>query len=69
MDIRARKKLQILLIQCKHWWGNRQVGVKEIREFQGAISLYNKEFKNDGKGIFITTGRSTEYAKEEAKKL
>lgn len=44
--------------QCKRWKGS--VGPKEIRDFQGALQ------GRADKGLFITTGRFTKQASEEA---
>jgi hypothetical protein len=69
IDVRARKEGEIFVIQCKHWRGDFRVKVKDIREFYWAITLYNRKFNYEGKGIFITTGKSSQHAKEEAKQL
>ena len=47
-----------IYFQCKRWKGS--VGAKEIREFRGALQ------GGADKGLFITTGRFTSHASDEA---
>ncbi len=49
------------LVQCKAW-NNRQVGVKEIREFLGVLT-----HEKVAKGFYMTSGGFTDDAKETAK--
>lgn len=49
------------LVQCKAWY-NKQVGVKEIREFLGVLT-----HEKIAKGFYMTSGEFTEDAKATAK--
>ena len=49
------------LVQCKAWY-NKQVGVKEIREFLGVLT-----HEKISKGFYMTSGDFSEDAKETAK--
>lgn len=68
-DIVIRKWLEVYLIQCKHWYGNRFITPKEIRDFQWAIDLYIKQYGIQASWIFITTWKTTKKARDTAKEL
>ena len=68
-DIVMRKWLAIYLVQCKHWYWNWFVSPKEIRDFQWAIDLYEKQHGISARWIFITSWKTTSNARETARTL
>ena len=68
-DIVIRKWLEVYLVQCKHYWGNKFVSPKHVRDFQWAIDLYEKQNNIKVGGIFITSWKTTYPARETARTL
>jgi hypothetical protein len=68
-DIVIRKWLEVYLVQCKHYWGNKFVSPKHVRDFQWAIDLYEKQNNIKVGGIFITSWKTTYSARETARTL
>jgi Holliday junction resolvase-like predicted endonuclease len=62
IDLVIQKDCQCSAVQCKQW-KTRQVGVKPVREFLGALTAAKIQ-----KGIFITLGGYTGEAKQLAEK-
>lgn len=55
VDVIAEKNGVKHYIQCKKYFGKREVGVGEVRDFYGAIADHLAQ----GKGYFITTNKFT----------
>ena len=68
-DIVIRKWSMVYLVQCKHWYWNWFVSPKEIRDFQWAIDLYEKQHGIKAKWIFITSWKTTSSARSTANTL
>lgn len=68
-DIVIRKNAIVYLVQCKHWYWNWFVSPKEIRDFQWAIDLYEKQHGIKAKWIFVTSWKTTSKARETARTL
>ncbi len=68
-DIVVEKNGERKLIQCKRRFWTRIVREKHLRAFQWAIDLYNKKYQCNAWWIFITTGKSTSYARKYAENL
>ena len=68
-DIVIRKWLEIYLVQCKHYWWNKFVSPKHVRDFQWAIDLYEKQNNIKVRWIFITSWKTTSQARETANTL
>ncbi len=68
-DIVIRKWPKIYLVQCKHYWWNKFVSPKHVRDFQWAIDLYEKQNNIKVKWIFITSWKTTSPARETASTL
>lgn len=68
-DIVIKKENEIYLVQCKHYRWNKFVSPKHIRDFQGAIDLYEKQNNIEVKWIFITSWKTTYQARETANTL
>jgi hypothetical protein len=62
IDLVAEKNGDLAAIQCKQW-KNREVGVKAVREFLGALTD-----AGIGKGVFVTVCGYTEEARALAEK-
>jgi restriction system protein len=78
IDIVARKKHQILLIQCKNWKREgRKIKHKDLKEFIGNCEIYKSKMDFDEKktivNVFITSNyildKSAEYFIKENEKL
>lgn len=59
----------IYVVQCKHYWWNKFVWPKHIRDFQWAIDLFEAQHNLRVEWIFITSWKTTYYARETAKSL
>ena len=68
-DIVIRRWLEVYLVQCKHYYWNRYVWPKQIRDFQWAIDLYEKQNNMIVRWIFVTSWKTTSNARETAKTL
>jgi len=68
-DIVIRKWLQVYLVQCKHYYWNKFVSPKHVRDFQWAIDLYEKQNNMKVGWIFITSWKTTYQARETANVL
>lgn len=52
----------VSIVQCKHWSGNKPVGVDKIRELRGVMAAHNVR-----RGQFACTARYTDAAREFAR--
>lgn len=68
-DLVIRRWEEIYLVQCKHYWWNKFVSPKHVRDFQWAIDLYERQNNIEVKWIFITSWKTTYYARETAEAL
>ena len=68
-DLVIRRWAEVYLVQCKHYRWNKFVSPKHVRDFQWAIDLYEKQNNMKVKWIFITSWKTTYYARETAKTL
>ena len=68
-DIVIWKGNEVYLVQCKHYRWSMFVSPKHIRDFQWAIDLYEKLNNIKVKWIFITSWKTTSYARDTAKTL
>ncbi len=58
VDIIFKDKEDLIVVQCKKYNDNLNIGVQEIREFFGTMVHYNCKY-----GYFVTTSDFTEAAK------
>lgn len=68
-DIVIRKNSKIYLVQCKHYYWRKMVSANEIRDFQWAIDLYEKQNNKKVKWIFITSWKTSAKSRDTASTL
>lgn len=68
-DIVIKKNWEIYLVQCKHYYWRKMVSANEVRDFQWAIDLYEKQNNKKVKWIFVTSWNASNKAKATANTL
>lgn len=68
-DIVIKKSWEIYLVQCKHYYWRKMVSANEVRDFQWAIDLYEKQNNKKVKWIFVTSWNASNKAKATANTL
>jgi len=68
-DLICTKKKQVLIIQAKNWSKNKTIHENHIMQLAGTILFYINKNKKIPQGLFITTTKLSDKAKEVAKKL
>lgn len=70
IDIVITRGLEIYAIQCKHYYWRKMVSANEVRDFQWAIDLYEKQNNLTVRGwIFVTSWKSSAKSRETARTL
>ena len=68
-DLICTKKKQVLIIQAKNWSKNKTIHENHIMQLAGTILFYIYKNNRTPQGLFITTTKLSDRAKEVAKKL
>ena len=68
-DLICIKKKQVLIIQAKNWSKSKTIHEKHLMQLSGTMLHYANKTKKIPKGIFITTTKLSNTAKDFAKEL
>ena len=68
-DLICTKKKQVLIIQAKNWSKRKTIHEKHLMQLAGTILYYIYNKNSFPKGVFVTTAKLSDRAKDVAKKL
>ena len=68
-DLICIKKKQVLIIQAKNWSKRKTIHEKHLMQLSGTILYYIYNKNSFPKGVFVTTAKLSDRAKDVAKKL
>lgn len=68
-DLIATKGNDVLIVQCKNWAQEKTIHEKHIFQLYGTVVMFGLNSKKNVKGIFVTTTKLSETAKQVAEYL